>query len=302
MKPVYPLSPIRKVPPHIKRPDYAKTGVSRSEQIEGRSFKLKRLTPKEQEGMRKVCRLGREVLDAAAAAVRPGTTTDELDSIVHNACIERDCFPSTLNYYAFPKSVCTSVNEIICHGIPDQRPLEDGDIVNIDVSLYHNGFHGDLNETYYVGDKAKANPDLVCLVENTRIALDKAIAAVKPGVLFQEFGNIIEKHTNSITEKQISVVRTYCGHGINQLFHCSPSIPHYSHNKAPGIARPGMTFTIEPMLTLGPARDITWPDDWTSSTASGRCSAQFEHTLLVTETGCEVLTARLPNSPGGPLK
>ncbi|EPY53872.1 methionine aminopeptidase Fma1 [Schizosaccharomyces cryophilus OY26] len=302
MRASYPLSQIRKVPSNIKKPDYAKSGSSRSEQIEGRSFKIKRLSPEEQEGMRKACHLGREVLDIAAAAVRPGVTTDEIDRIVHEACIERECYPSPLNYYSFPKSVCTSINEIICHGIPDLRPLEDGDIINLDISVYHNGFHADLNETYYVGDKAKSNPELVCLVENTRIALDKAIEAVKPGVMFQEFGNIIEKHAKSVTETNLSVVRTYCGHGVNQLFHCAPTIPHYARNKAPGIARPGMTFTIEPMLTLGPARDITWPDDWTSSTASGKCSAQFEHTLLVTETGCEVLTARLPNSPGGPLK
>ncbi|EEB06961.2 methionine aminopeptidase Fma1 [Schizosaccharomyces japonicus yFS275] len=300
LRAVYPLSPMRKIPEHIQKPDYAVTGTSPSEQLEARSFKIKRLNPQEIESMRTVCRLGREVLDAAAAAVRPGVTTDELDAIVHQACIERECYPSPLNYYHFPKSVCTSVNEIICHGIPDKRPLQDGDIVNLDVSVFHKGFHADLNETYYVGDKAKANPKLVCLVETTREALNAAIAAVKPGMLFKDIGNIIEKYAKSVKSHELSVIRTYCGHGVNQLFHCAPTIPHYAKNRCPGVMRPGMTFTIEPMLSLGSARDVSWPDDWTAATLSGDASAQFEHTLLVTEDGCEVLTARLPTSPGGP--
>jgi methionyl aminopeptidase len=203
-----------------------------------------------------------------------------------------------LNYNHFPKSVCTSVNEVICHGIPDQRVLEDGDILNLDVTLFHNGYHGDLNETYYVGDKALADPDNVRLVETTRECLAKAIANVKPGMLFREAGDIIEKHAKT---QNCSVVKTYCGHGINQVFHCAPNIPHYAKNKAVGKARPGMTFTIEPMISLGSYRDKTWPDDWTSVTSDGSRTAQFEHTLLVTEDGVEVLTARLPDSPGGPV-
>jgi methionyl aminopeptidase len=203
-----------------------------------------------------------------------------------------------LNYNRFPKSVCTSVNEVICHGIPDQRVLEDGDILNLDVTLFHNGYHGDLNETYYVGDKALADPDNVRLVETTRECLEKAIANVKPGMLFREAGDIIEKHAKT---QNCSVVKTYCGHGINQVFHSAPNIPHYAKNKAVGKARPGMTFTIEPMISLGSYKDKTWPDDWTSVTSDGSRTAQFEHTLLVTEDGVEVLTARLPDSPGGPV-
>jgi methionyl aminopeptidase len=203
-----------------------------------------------------------------------------------------------LNYNRFPKSVCTSVNEVICHGIPDQRVLEDGDILNLDVTLFHNGYHGDLNETYYVGDKALADPDNVRLVETTRECLAKAIASVKPGMLFREAGDIIEKHAKT---QNCSVIKTYCGHGINQVFHCAPNIPHYAKNKAVGKARPGMTFTIEPMISLGSYKDKTWPDDWTSVTSDGSRTAQFEHTLLVTEDGVEVLTARLPDSPGGPV-
>lgn len=246
--------------------------------------------------MRRVCRLAREVLDLAAREVRPGITTDYLDEIVHNACIERNSYPSPLNYVHFPKSVCTSVNEVICHGIPDQRILQDGDILNLDVTLYHEGFHGDINETYYVGDRALANPDAVRVVETARESLDLAIANVKPGMAFREPGNIIEKHAKS---RNCGVIRTYCGHGINELFHTAPNVPHYAKNKAVGIAKPGMTFTIEPMISIGSHRDKTWPDDWTSTTSDGSLTAQFEHTILVTEEGYEVLTARLPDSPGG---
>jgi methionyl aminopeptidase len=207
-------------------------------------------------------------------------------------------YPSPLNYVHFPKSVCTSINETICHGIPDQRPLEDGDIINIDVTLYHEGFHGDINETYYVGEKARSNPDAVRVVETARECLDKSIEIVKPGMLFRDPGNVIEKHAKS---RNCSVVKSYCGHGINQLFHCAPNVPHYAKNKAVGTAKPGMCFTIEPMINIGTHRDRLWPDDWTSTTADGSLSAQFEHTLLVTEDGVEVLTARLPDSPGGPI-
>lgn len=225
-----------------------------------------------------------------------------------------------MNYNHFPKSVCTSVNEVICHGIPDRRPLKDGDIVNLDVTLYHEGYHGDLNETYYVGDKARADPDTVRVVEAARECLDEAIKLVKPGTLFREFGNVIEKHAKT---KNCSVIRTYVGHGINTIFHCPPNIPHYAKNKAVGECKPGMTFTIEPMIALGKYRDVTWPDNWTSATVDGKKTAQFgkyfssqrkirlsslqvltnrlEQTLLVTETGVEILTARLPDSPGGPI-
>ena len=206
-------------------------------------------------------------------------------------------YPSPLNYAHFPKSVCTSPNEVICHGIPDQRVLLDGDILNIDVTLYHGGFHGDINETYYVGAKAAADPESVQVVETSRECLDQAIQIVKPGMLFRDPGTVIEKHAKL---KGCSVVKTYCGHGINQLFHTTQNIPHYAKNKAVGIAKPGMCFTIEPMITLGTHKDKTWPDDWTSVTQDGSRTAQFEHTLLVTEDGVEVLTARLEDSPGGP--
>ena len=172
--------------------------------------------------MRVVCKLGREVLDEGARAIAVGVTTDEIDRVVHEACIERDCYPSPLNYCNFPKSVCTSVNEVICHGIPDMYKLKDGDIVNIDVSVYHNGFHADLNETYYVGNVDAASKHLV---KSAAECLNLAIAEVRPGVRYRDFGDIIQKHA---TANNLSVVRTYCGHGVNDLFHTAPSIPHYA--------------------------------------------------------------------------
>jgi methionyl aminopeptidase len=205
---------------------------------------------------------------------------------------------------------------VVCHGIPDQRVLLDGDIVNLDISLYHGGYHADLNETYYVGDRAKADADSVRVVETTRECLDKAIELVKPGTPIREFGKVIEKHAKS---KNCSVVATWGGHGINTEFHPPPWIPHYAKNRAVGVCKPGMTFTIEPILTLGKPREVYWPDNWTNVTVDGKRTAQFgaykksfhncrfyanvriEHTLLVTETGVEILTAANENSPGGPI-
>lgn len=298
LRPVYPLSAKRTIPKTIPHPDYAADGIPKTARSLLRPNKVELLDAKAQEGMRTVCRLAREVLDIAAAALRPGITTDEIDEIVHKACIERNSYPSPLNYNHFPKSVCTSVNEVICHGIPDKRVLLDGDIVNLDVTLYYKGYHGDLNETYYVGDRAHADPDSVRVVETARECLEAAIQLVKPGALYRDFGNVIEKHAKS---RGCSVIRTYVGHGINSVFHAPPNIPHYAKNKAVGECKPGMTFTIEPMVALGKYRDVTWPDNWTSTTIDGKRTAQFEHTLLVTETGVEVLTARTASSPGGPI-
>ena len=298
LRPHYPLTPRRAVPKHIKLPDYAQDGKPISEIKNDRIGKIPVLTPKEIEKIRKVTKIAREVLDITASHVKPGITTDELDAILHKECVKRNAYPSPLNYYNFPKSLCTSINEVICHGIPDKTKLQDGDIINLDVTVYYLGFHADLNETYYVGDKAKCNPELVNLVETTRECLDLAIKHVKPGIAFRELGNIIEKHAS---ENNCSVVRTYCGHGCGALFHCQPNIPHYAKNKAIGIAKPGQVFTIEPMLNVGTYKDLSWPDKWTAVTQDGKCSAQFEHMLLVTEDGCEVLSARTETSPGGPV-
>ncbi|GMM50234.1 methionine aminopeptidase [Starmerella bacillaris] len=292
---VYPLSPRRLVKAGIVCPDYAEDGEP-TEEIEAKSG-IEICDAETIEKIRNTSRLAREVIDIAGRAVKPGITTDEIDRIVHEACMERGAYPSPLNYYFFPKSVCTSVNEVICHGIPDQRPLEDGDIVNIDVTLYKDGVHSDMNHTYYVGSASK-NPDVVRLVEGTRRSLDAAIALVKPGCLIRSLGNEIERVAK---EYNLSVVRSYTGHGVGKLFHSDPNVPHYANNKAVGVCQPGMVFTIEPMLCLGTYRDSRWPDNWTAVTKDGKYSAQFEHTLLVTETGVEVLTRRNKRSPGGPI-
>ncbi|XP_012283532.1 methionine aminopeptidase 1 [Orussus abietinus] len=283
--------PTREVPASIARPDYAlhSLGIPLSEQAVRGSAQIKVLDDEEIEGMRVACKLGREVLDEAARACDVGVTTAELDRVVHEACIERDCYPSPLNYYQFPASCCTSVNEVICHGIPDTRPLQDGDICNVDVTVYHNGFHGDLNETFLVGN---VKPEIKKLVEVTYECLSKAIDIVRPGEKYREIGNIIQKHAQA---HGFSVVRSYCGHGIHRLFHTAPNVPHYAKNKAVGVMKPGHCFTIEPMISQGTWKDEMWPDNWTAVTADGQWSAQFEQTLLVTETGCDILTKRLTN-------
>jgi len=234
--------------------------------------------------IRKVCKLARETLDIAGKSVKVGITTDELDRIVHEAALERESYPSPLNYYGFPKSCCTSINEVICHGIPDSTELKDGDIVNIDVTLYYEGYHGDVNHTYLVGnvDENKKN-----LIKITKECLWKSIEQVKPGFLYKNIGKIIEKY---VKKYKYSVVRSYCGHGVGRDFHSNPSIPHYEKNKTVGVMKPGHIFTIEPMINLGTHYDTLWPDRWTVTTVDGKCSAQFEETILVTETGHEVLT------------
>ncbi|KAF8077977.1 methionine aminopeptidase [Lyophyllum atratum] len=288
IRPVYPLSNARAVPDHIPRPDYAIDGKPLSE-VKRAGQPPRILTKDEQEKMRTACRLAREVLDIAASNVRPGITTDEIDEIVHNATIERNSYPSPLNYRNFPKSVCTSVNEVICHGIPDQRRLKEGDIINIDVSLYFEGYHADLNATYPVGE---IDEDAKKLIRTSRSCLDESIKICKPGALFRDIGKVIEPIARA---NGCATVRTYTGHGINDLFHCSPNVPHYAKNKAVGTMKPGMVFTIEPMINFGSNWDeVHWPDNWTATTVDGKKSAQFEETLLITESGFEILTAGKP--------
>lgn len=287
-------SPTRVVPEHIPRPDYAEDGYPTSE-AKARNAAIKSLSDEEAEHMRVVCRLGREVLDECAKVIKVGVTADEIDRVCHDAAVARDCYPSPLNYHNFPKSCCTSVNEVICHGIPDERPLENGDIVNVDVTVYFNGYHGDLNETFYVGE---VDDNTVRLVNTTYECIMTAIAACKPGVRYREIGNIVSKIAHA---KKCSVVRSYCGHGIHSLFHTAPSVPHYAKNKAVSVMKEGHCFTIEPMINLGVWNDESWPDNWTAVTSDGKRSAQFEHTILITAEGCEILTARLPDSPRGPI-
>ncbi|KAI0031834.1 methionine aminopeptidase [Vararia minispora EC-137] len=288
LRPCYPLSPRRQLPDHIQRPDYAEGAVPLSER-KNAGMPPRVLSPEEQDKMRTVCRLAREVLDLAAAAVHPGITTDEIDKIVHDACIERDAYPSPLNYRHYPKSVCTSVNECVCHGIPDQRKLQEGDIINIDVTLYKDGFHGDVNATYPVG---RIDEESKKLIRTARQCLDEAIKICKPGALVRDIGKTIEPVARA---NGCSAVRTYTGHGVNDLFHTAPNVPHYAKNKAIGMLKAGTCLTIEPMINLGGNWDeVHWPDNWTATTADGKRSAQFEETLLITETGVEVLTAGKP--------
>lgn len=290
LRPHY-VSPRRKVPDHIPKPDYAEHGDPISERISSRGYTTPIYTQQEIEGIRLACQKSREVLDMAANMIKPGVLPEDIDAAVHNMCIEMGAYPSPLNYKGFPKSCCISVNEVICHGIPDFRPLQNGDIVNIDISVYYKGYHGDVNETFVVGEVDEVGKQLI---KTSYFALEEAIKIVRPGTLFRDFGEVISSYCQR--NGKFSVVRSYGGHGIGELFHCAPNIPHYAKNKAVGACRPGMIFTIEPMVNEGTYQDVTWPDDWTVATADGKRSAQFEHTILVTKDGCEVLTARTSKS------
>ena len=232
----YKVTPKREVPKNIELPEYAKNeeGISVTEEMVKRA-KVKEIpiyTESDIEEMKVVCKIGRLVLDTAHKAVAVGVTTDELDQIVHETAIENDCYPSPLGYYKFPKSVCSSVNEVVCHGIPDKRPLKDGDIVNLDVTVFHHGYHGDLNETYLVGNVDKKGKKLV---EKTYNSLMKAIDICKPGVKISEIGNVIGEY---IEQEGFSVVKNYIGHGIGKLFHTLPNVLHYKKNNAFGVMKP----------------------------------------------------------------
>ena len=273
------LSPTRPVPAHIPRPDYADSG--RPALTEEPRVKSADLIA----AMRRAGRTAAEVLSAVGNAVRPGITTDGLDDLCHQECTDRGVYPSPLNYHGYPKSVCTSVNEVICHGIPDSRPLADGDIVNVDVTVFVDGVHGDTNATFPVG---RVDPESARLIEATRRCLELGIAAVQPGRPISDIGRAIEGHAHSCG---FGVVRAFVGHGVGTVFHNGLVIPHFYDPAADTVMEPGMTFTIEPMITTGTWQHRMWEDGWTAVTADGGRSAQFEHTILVTDDGAEVLTA-----------
>ena len=237
------------------------------------------------EKMRIAGRLAARAMEAAAAAIAPGVTTDEIDRIGHEYMLDHGAYPSTLGYRKFPKSLCTSVNEVICHGIPDDRMLQDGDIVNIDLTAYIGGVHGDTNATYLCGD---VDEESRLLVERTQEALMRGIRASVPGREINVIGRVIESYAKRFG---YGVVRDFTGHGIGTAFHSGLVVPHY--DAAPQydtVIEPGMTFTIEPMLNLGTVEWDMWDDDWTIVTKDRKRSAQFEHTLLITDTGAEILT------------
>ena len=237
------------------------------------------------EKMRVAGRIAAQAMQAAAAAIAPGVTTDELDRIGHEYMLDHGAYPSPLGYRRFPKSLCTSVNEVICHGIPDDRPLQDGDIVNIDITAYIGGVHGDTDATYLCGE---VDEESRLLVERTREAMMRGIKASKPGREINVIGRVIESYAKRFG---YGVVRDFTGHGIGMAFHSGLVVPHY--DAAPQyntVIEPGMTFTIEPMLNLGTVEWDMWDDDWTVVTKDRKRSAQFEHTLLITDTGAEILT------------
>ena len=273
------LSARRQVPEAIERPDYVETGVPRREEA----------LVKDEETLDRMRRAGRtaaEVLAIGLAAVAPGVTTDEIDELVHVACLERGAYPSPLGYRGYPKSVCTSVNEVVCHGIPDSRRLRDGDIVNVDVTVYLDGVHGDTSATVGVGEIDEESARLVSVA---RECLARGIAAVGPGRPVSEIGRAIDA---CAAAAGFGVVRDFVGHGIGAVFHNTLAVPHYFSPAATTLMKEGMTFTIEPMLNTGVYATRLWEDGWTAVTADGGRSAQLEHTLVVTAGGAEVLTAR----------
>jgi len=273
------IPPALAVPPAIVRPEYVgKAGPRKftgSDVYDAESI----------DRIRESGKIAAGAVEAVGAAIAPGVTTAQLDQIAHQYMVQRGAYPSTLGYRGFPKSCCTSVNEVICHGIPDDTVLADGDIVNIDITAYKNGMHGDLNKTFLVGDVSE---DARNLVERTQEALNRGIKAVAPGRQVNVIGRAIESYAKRFG---YGVVRDFTGHGVGEAFHSGLIIPHY--DSAPqfnDVIEVGMVFTIEPMLTLGSHEWDIWPDDWTVTTKDKSLTAQFEHTLVVTERGTEILT------------
>jgi methionyl aminopeptidase len=272
------ISALRTVPSSIERPEYV--GRPAPARYAGPEVK----DPDTIARMRVAGRIAAEALELVGRHVTPGVTTDELDAIGHDYLVSRGAYPSTLGYRGFPKSLCTSVNEVVCHGIPDSTQLRDGDIVNIDITAYIGGVHGDTDATFLVGDVADEDR---LLVERTREALHRAIKAVRPGRPVSVIGRVIESYARRFG---YGVVRDFTGHGIGTSFHSGLVIPHYDDEAHSTVMEPGMTFTIEPMLNLGTHEWEMWDDGWTVVTRDRRRSAQFEHTILVTDDGAEVLT------------
>jgi methionyl aminopeptidase len=272
------VSPVREVPAHIPRPEYV--GRKRP----ARSTEPWVQTPETIEAMRVAGRIAAGALAAGGAAVAPGITTDEIDRIVHEYLVDHDAYPSTLGYKGFPKSCCTSLNEVICHGIPDSTVIQDGDIVNIDVTAYIGGVHGDTNATFLAGEAAEEDR---LLVERTREATMRAIKAIRPGRELNVVGRVIESYAKRFG---YGVVRDFTGHGIGRSFHSGLVVLHYDDPSVHTALEPGMTFTIEPMITLGGIDYEIWSDDWTVVTRDRSRTAQWEHTIVVTADGAEILT------------
>ncbi|MEU7891834.1 type I methionyl aminopeptidase [Nonomuraea sp. NPDC049152] len=271
------ISPMRKVPAHIQRPEYVGKKQPKTGEADVK-------TPEIIERMRVAGRIAAQALEEVGRHIAPGVTTDELDRIGHEFLLDHNAYPSTLGYRGYPKSLCTSINEVICHGIPDDTVLRDGDIINIDITAFIGGVHGDTDATYLVGD---VDEESRLLVERTREAMMRAIKAVAPGRQLNVVGRVIEAYAKRFG---YGVVRDFTGHGIGTTFHSGLMVPHYDDPSHQVELVPGMTFTIEPMLTLGTIDYDIWPDQWTAVTKDRKRTAQFEHTILVTDTGSEILT------------
>ncbi|WP_043638153.1 type I methionyl aminopeptidase [Nonomuraea candida] len=271
------VSPMRKVPAHIERPEYVGKKRPRTGESDVK-------TPEIIERMRVAGRIAAQALEEVGKHVRPGVTTDELDRIGHEFLLDHGAYPSTLGYKGYPKSLCTSINEVICHGIPDDTVLNEGDIVNVDITAYIGGVHGDTDATFLVGE---VDDESRLLVERTREAMMRAIRAVAPGRQLNVVGRVIEAYAKRFG---YGVVRDFTGHGIGTSFHSGLMVPHYDDPSLRVELVPGMTFTIEPMLTLGTIEYEIWPDKWTAVTKDRKRTAQFEHTIVVTDSGSEILT------------
>ena len=272
------VSPTLLVPKSIERPEY----VGKATAKEGAEPWVQ--TPEVIAKMRVAGRIAAAALAEAGKAVAPGVTTDELDRIAHEYMVDNGAYPSTLGYKGYPKSCCTSLNEVICHGIPDSTVVANGDIVNIDVTAYIGGVHGDTNATFLAGDVAEEDR---LLVERTREAMMRAIKAIRPGRELNVVGRVIESYANRFG---YGVVRDFTGHGIGRAFHSGLVVVHYDDPDRHEMLEPGMTFTIEPMITRGTVDYDVWDDGWTVTTKDKSRTAQFEHTILVTDTGSEILT------------
>lgn len=273
------ISPPRPVPASIPRPEYV--GRRGPERVTAPEVKA----PETVERIRHASRIAAQALLEVGRHVGPGVTTDELDAVGHEFLLAHGAYPSTLGYLGFPKSLCTSINEVICHGIPDSTPLREGDIVNVDITAYVDGVHGDTNAMFLVGD---VDVESRLLVERTRTAMERGIKAVKPGRQVNVIGRVIEAYARRFG---YGVVRDFTGHGVGEAFHSGLIIPHYdSAPRFDDVIEPGMVFTIEPMLTLGGIDWEQWDDGWTVVTKDRSRSAQWEHTVLVTEDGAEILT------------
>ncbi|HEY2723043.1 MAG TPA: type I methionyl aminopeptidase [Pseudonocardiaceae bacterium] len=271
-------SPLRSVPANIPRPEYV------GKQAPTPNTDSWTQTPEVIEGMRVASRIAAQALAAGGKAVAPGVTTDEVDRVVHEFLLDHHAYPSTLGYRGFPKSCCTSLNEVICHGIPDSTVIEDGDIVNIDVTAYIGGVHGDTNATFLAGNVSEEDR---LLVERTHEATMRGIRAVRPGRQLNVVGRVIESYAKRFG---YGVVRDFTGHGIGRSFHSGLVVLHYDEPGVSTVLEPGMTFTVEPMITLGTIDYDIWSDGWTVTTKDKQRTAQFEHTLLVTADGVEILT------------